>query len=138
VDGIPLRKLADMARDLAGGESEPHPWSLRAAVGSDYLAHSLEDVGDMTYDYGPTNPEYVVAMDGRFACNNCGGSGSMFPSRPSHATTTVTTTVPASTIVFTVTMDLTNGGMFVDMNHEADMAKLGKVYSLDGYLLTYG
>jgi hypothetical protein len=140
VDGIPLRRLTELVRSPAAGWSEPHPFNIRVAVGSDRAANALMGRDGATYDYGDTARAYVVALDGHFACNPPGCVGSHGPvgpsaeSAPPHVTTTVPSAVPVSTMVLTFDpKTLQGGGGLRVVGHEVDMNKLGRVYSLDPY-----
>lgn len=139
VDGVPLARLAQVAMSESQAFSEPRPWDVRAAIGSDRAANALQGRDGMTYDFGDTSTKYVVALDGQFRCG-AGCSGSQFTSSASASPTTTTTVVP-TTVFATSTMVLTVDpatvsldGSFRLVDHEVDMASLGRVYSLDPYL----
>jgi len=134
VDGVPLARLAQIARTEALAWSEPRPWNVRAGIGSDRAANALQGRDGMTYDYGDTTTRYVVALDGHFSCGECGGSPLVAP--PSTSSTTATTAVPVATMVLTVDpTTVTRDSSFRLVDHEVDMSTLGKVYSLDAYLV---
>jgi hypothetical protein len=141
VDGIPLRRLAEVVRTPAANWSEPHPFNIRVAVGNDRAADALMGANGDTYDYGDTVRAYVVALDGHFSCNppKCVGSevGPVGPSagvtQPTIATST-TSVVPISTMLLTFnSKTLLEDGSFRVVSHAVDMTRLGRVYSLDGY-----
>ena len=141
VNGIPLRQLAELVRAPAAAWSEPHPFNIRAAVGSDRAANALMGRDGMTYDYGETLRAYVVALDGHFTCEppRCSTSiigvqgPSAGPTQPP-TTTTVPSVVPVSTMLLTFDpKTLQEVGGFRVVWHEVDMHKLGRVYPLDAY-----
>ena len=140
VNGIPLRRLATLVRSPAAAWSEPHPFNIRAAVGSDRAANALMGQNGDTYNFGETARAYVVALDGHFSCEppRCSTSGGG-PTGPqgltqSPTTTTTRSAVPVSTMLLTFApKTLQEVGGFRVVGHEVDMNKLGRVYSLDQY-----
>jgi hypothetical protein len=93
-----------------------------------------------TYNYGDTVRAYVIALDGHFSCEPPGCSPSFGPVGPTAAlqqsptTTTTSSVVPISTMLLTIDpKTLQEDGSFRLVDHEVDMNKLGRVYSLDGY-----
>jgi hypothetical protein len=139
VNGIPLRRLAELVRAPAAAWSEPHPFHIRVAVGSDRAANNLMARYGETYTFGETTRAYVVALDGHFSCEppRCSVSiGLVGPSgglTQPPTTTTTPSVVPISTMLLTFYPKTLQevGGLRV--GHEVDMNKLGRVYSLDGY-----
>ncbi|MGO9877014.1 MAG: hypothetical protein ACLPVY_24825 [Acidimicrobiia bacterium] len=141
VNGIPLRRLAELVRAPAAAWGEPHPFNIRAAVGSDRAANNLMGRYGETYNFGETARAYVVALDGHFSCElprcspvSIGVQGpSEGPTQPP-TTTTTPSAVPVSTMLLTFDPNtLQEVGGFRVVDHEVDMNKLGRVYSLDGY-----
>jgi hypothetical protein len=142
VNGIPLRRLAELARVTATVWSEPHPFNIRAAVGSDRAANALMGRDGATYNYGETLRAYVIALDGHFSCKppRCEGTVVIGVQGPSGGltlpptTTTTPSPVPISTILLTIDpKTLQEDGSFRQVGHEVDMNKLGRVYLLDRY-----
>jgi len=142
VNGIPLRRLAELVRAPAAAWAEPHPFNIRAAVGSDRAANNLMGRYGETYDFGETVRAYVVALDGHFSCEppRCEGSVVIGIQGPSGGltqpptTTTTPSAVPISTMLLTFDpKTLQEGGGFRVVDHEVDMNKLGRVYSLNDY-----
>lgn len=136
VDGIPLRRLANLARAEAATWSEAHPFRMRVALGSDRAANVLMGRDGMTYNYGDTSHAYVVALDGHFACNppKCAAAVPAVPANLTPASTETTEPIPVSTMVLTFDPRTLapDGGLRV-VAHEVDLSQLGKVYSLDPY-----
>jgi hypothetical protein len=134
VDGIPLRRIADGARSMAAMWSEPHPWKIRTAIGSALQANSLGDIGTATYHFGDIAPQYVVALDGRFMCLPPACAEPSPPESAGVKQRPIPSPVPVSTMVFTIQITPGRGGGVLSVwNHEVDMSRLGKVYSLDEY-----
>jgi hypothetical protein len=142
VNGIPLRRLAELVRVPAAAWAEPHPFNIRAAVGSDRAANALMGRDGMTYNFGDPARAYVVALDGHFSCEppRCEGSVIIGIQGPSGGltqpptTTTTPSAVPISTMLLTFgPKTLQEVGGFRVVDHEVDMNKLGRVYSLDRY-----
>lgn len=140
LNGIPLRRLAELARAKAALWSERHPFNMRAAVGSDRAANALMGRDGATYNFGDPARAYVVALDGHFACDPPECSPSFGPVGPSgglaesSTTTTAPSAVPVSTMLLTFDpKTLQEDGDFRLVGHDVDMYKLGRVYSLDPY-----
>jgi hypothetical protein len=131
VGGIPLPRLAHLARSEAATWSETHPFNLRVALGSDRAANALMGQHAMTYNFGSLSRAYVVVLDGRFSCRAPRCEVSVFAVTPLATTTsTVASGVPVSTMVLTVdpvTLELT--GLRV-IDHQVDLSVLGKTYPL--------
>ena len=139
VDGIPLRRLAELVRSPAAAWSEPHPFNIRVAVGSDRAANALMGRDGTAYSEGTTTRAYVVALDGHFLCDPpaCTASMPLVPSAAltkSSTTTTAAGAVPISTMLLAFDPNtLQQVGSFRVVNHKVDMTRLGRVYSLDRY-----
>ena len=140
VNGIPLRRLAELIRAPAAAWSESHAFNIRVAVGSDRAANELMGRDGESYSFGETARAYVVALDGHFSCEPPRCSTSEGPVGPSAGLTQSTTTttllsvVPISTMLLTFDpKTLHEVGGFRVVDHEVDMNKLGRVYALDPY-----
>ena len=125
-DGETLLHLAEIARTVSLAWSEPRPWDVRAAMGSERAANALAGRDGMTYDYGSTARRWVVALDGRFQCRPPSCAISDTPLGNSPPTTTGGGSVPVSTIVIAVDPATLQPDPYLEMvDHSVDMATLG-------------
>lgn len=60
IDESTLRRLAAIAQSAAARWSEPHPWGVRVALGSQSGAEAI----GVAFAYGETSPRPVYALEG--------------------------------------------------------------------------
>lgn len=136
VEGVPVMRLAKIAEQVSLFWSEPRPWDVRAALGSDRAANALAGRDGMTYNYDSTARRWVISLEGRFECRPPSCS---IPQTPLAGKTIPTPSrsgpVAVRTMILTVdpaTMRL--DGSFRLVNHSVDIAKLGHVWPLGTYM----
>jgi len=129
-----LQQMAAIAESAAVSWSEPHPWDIRAMLATQSGAETI----GLPFAYGESSPQFVIALDGRFACKPlaCATSGGGGPN-PESTTTTATTQAPIMTMLLTVDPSTLKRNPSIAVEyHDVDMNTLGKVYALDASVTT--
>ncbi len=124
-----LQRLAAIAQSAAANWSEPHPWDIRVALGTQGAAEAI----GVNFAYDESSPRFVIALDGRFVCRPpaCATSGGGGPN-PEATITTATTQVPVMTMLLTVDPSTLNRDPSIDVQYRGiDMSTLGRVYALN-------
>jgi hypothetical protein len=129
VNGVPLLELAKHALGAAEAYAVSKPVNVEAVVTTQAALYAQVPTAG-----GAAGPEYVVVLQGRFACGACGTSSAT--TQPISTTTTRPSPVPVSTMVLELPLPLVSGattGIAVGVG-TPNMAKLGRTYDLDPYI----